>query len=56
MRKFRWGALVAAAAVSAFVVASQVSARSSADPIKVGISLPITGSFSEPGTAAMKGY
>jgi branched-chain amino acid transport system substrate-binding protein len=56
MRKFRWGALVAAAAVSALVVASQVSARSSADPIKVGISLPITGSFSEPGTAAMKGY
>jgi len=56
MRKFRWGALVAVAAVCALVVASQVSARSSADPIKIGISLPITGSFSEPGTAAQRGY
>ena len=56
MRTFRWGALVAAAAVSALVVASQVSARGAADTIKIGISLPITGNFSEPGTAAQKGY
>ena len=56
MRKFRWGALVAAAAASALVVASQVSARSAANPIKIGISLPITGNFSEPGTAAQRGY
>ena len=56
MRKFRWGVLVAAAAASALVVASQVSARSAANPIKIGISLPITGNFSEPGTAAQRGY
>jgi branched-chain amino acid transport system substrate-binding protein len=56
MRKLRWGAPVALAAVCALVVASQVSARTSADPLKIGVSLPITGSFSEPGTAAQKGY
>ena len=59
MRTFRWGALVAAATACALVAASQISARthrSTAGPIKIGISLPITGSFSEPGTAAQKGY
>jgi len=59
MRTFRWGALVAAATACALVAASQISARthrSTAGPIKIGISLPITGSFSEPGTAALKGY
>jgi branched-chain amino acid transport system substrate-binding protein len=46
--------------VGALVTASQVSARPDAaaagPPIKIGISLPITGSFSEPGTAARRGY
>ena len=60
MRTYRWGVLVAAAATCSLVVVSQVSARTDAGaagaPIKIGISLPITGSFSEPGTAAMKGY
>ena len=59
MRTIRWGALVAVATACALVVASQVSARtdgSNVDPIKIGISLPITGNFSEPGTAAMRGY
>jgi branched-chain amino acid transport system substrate-binding protein len=60
MRKYRWGVLVAAAATCSLVVASQVSARTDAGaaaaPIKIGISLPITGDFSEPGTAALKGY
>src|SRR5438874_8713147 len=56
MRMFRWGVLTAVAVACTLVVASQVSARSAADPIKVGISLPITGNFSEPGTAAQRGY
>jgi branched-chain amino acid transport system substrate-binding protein len=58
MRKFRWGGLVAVAAAVSLVVATQVSAgrEASGDPIKIGISLPITGNFSEPGTAAQKGY
>ena len=56
MRTFRWGVLTAVAIACTLVVASQVSARSDAGPIKVGISLPITGSFSEPGTAAQRGY
>ena len=59
MRMFRWSVVASLAAVTALVVASQVSARtdrSAADPIKVGISLPITGDFSEPGGAALKGY
>jgi branched-chain amino acid transport system substrate-binding protein len=56
MRRIRWGVLAAAAAAGALVVVSQVSARTAADPIKIGISLPITGNFSEPGTAAQKGY
>lgn len=59
MRTFRRGGVVAAVVAVALVVASQVSARTgaaSAGPIKVGISLPITGDFSEPGGAALKGY
>src|SRR4051812_22970476 len=57
MRKFRWVALLAVAAVASLVVATQVSAKpDAAAPIKIGISLPITGNFSEPGTAAQKGY
>lgn len=59
MRTFRWGGIAAVFAAAALVVASQVSARpaaSAAAPIKIGISLPITGDFSEPGTAALKGY
>src|SRR5919204_2963747 len=59
MRTFRWCGLLAAV-VSALVVASHVSARTEAagagTPIRIGISLPITGNFSEPGTAAMRGY
>jgi branched-chain amino acid transport system substrate-binding protein len=60
MRLFRWGGIVAVVAAAALVVASQVSARTEASaaaaPIKIGISLPITGDFSQPGTAALKGY
>ncbi|MGZ8715580.1 MAG: amino acid ABC transporter substrate-binding protein [Gaiellaceae bacterium] len=60
MRTFRWSAPIAVMAAVALVVASQVSARTETSaagaPIKIGISLPITGSFSEPGTAAMRGY
>jgi branched-chain amino acid transport system substrate-binding protein len=59
MRKLRWG-LVLAAGAAMLVAAGQVAARSGSDaagaPIKIGISLPITGDFSEPGTAAMRGY
>ncbi|TML83679.1 MAG: ABC transporter substrate-binding protein [Actinobacteria bacterium] len=61
MRRLRWGLLLALAA-GMLVAAGQVSARTGAvasaraDTIKIGISLPITGRFSEPGTAAQRGY
>jgi branched-chain amino acid transport system substrate-binding protein len=60
MRKVRWGLLVAA--VVALGGATQVGAMtdvatsSAASPLKIGISLPLTGRFSEPGTAAQRGY
>jgi ABC-type branched-subunit amino acid transport system substrate-binding protein len=56
MRKIRWALLPAVVAVAALVVATQVGAKPNADPIKIGISLPLTGDFSEPGTAALRGY
>ena len=60
MRTFRRVAIAAAATAVALTAATQVSARTDAAaakaPIKIGISLPITGDFSEPGTAALKGY
>jgi branched-chain amino acid transport system substrate-binding protein len=60
MRTFRRGGVVVAVVAAALAVASQVSARTHSAaakaPIKIGISLPITGDFSEPGTAALKGY
>src|SRR5581483_8432604 len=58
MRRLRW-ALLLAVVTGALVAASQVAARPSsatAGTIKIGISLPLTGDFSEPGTAAMRGY
>lgn len=61
MRRIRW-ALLFVGVVAALVAAATVSAStrsndaSGASPIKIGISLPITGRFSEPGTAAQKGY
>jgi branched-chain amino acid transport system substrate-binding protein len=59
MRKVRW-ALLAVLAAGALVAATQVSARTDVaaakPPIKIGISLPLTGNFSEPGTAAQRGY
>lgn len=57
MRKLRWSGLVAIAATVSLVAATQVSAGpAAAAPIKIGISLPITGNFSQPGTAAQRGY
>ena len=59
MRKMRWG-LLAVLVAGALVAATQVSARTdnlaAKPPIKIGISLPLTGNFSEPGTAAQRGY
>ena len=58
MRKLRWGLYLAALA-AALVTAAQVGAkndRSNAGTITIGISLPLTGDFSEPGTAAARGY
>jgi branched-chain amino acid transport system substrate-binding protein len=59
MWRFRW-MLVPLTVGLALVAATQVGAgtsRSAAKPpIKIGISLPLTGNFSEPGTAAMRGY
>jgi branched-chain amino acid transport system substrate-binding protein len=59
MRKLRWG-LVLAALGAALVAATQIAARpnttDAAKPVKIGASLPLTGDFSEPGTAASRGY
>src|SRR5919202_62826 len=59
MRSFRW-VLVLAALVPALVAVGGVQARTDGAaakaPIKIGISLPLTGNFSEPGTAAKRGY
>jgi branched-chain amino acid transport system substrate-binding protein len=59
MSTFRW-VLVPLAVGLTLVAATQVGARTSSvaakPPIKIGISLPLTGNFSEPGTAAMRGY
>jgi branched-chain amino acid transport system substrate-binding protein len=51
-------ALVAAAVIAvAVVAATAVSAGTAAkSPIKIGVSLPLTGDFSEPGSAALRGY
>jgi branched-chain amino acid transport system substrate-binding protein len=61
MRKVRWGLL--AAAVVALAGATQVgamtnvSSSAAAKPqVTIGISLPLTGRFSEPGQAAQRGY
>lgn len=59
MRKFRWGAAAAVAAVAgtaALAAASQVSASPTAGTIKIGISLPLSGDLSQPGGAAKQGY
>jgi ABC-type branched-subunit amino acid transport system substrate-binding protein len=59
MRKLRWALLpltVAAALFVATQVGAGTDAASAKAPIKIGISLPLTGNFSEPGTAAMRGY
>jgi branched-chain amino acid transport system substrate-binding protein len=59
MSRFRW-VLVPLTVGLALAAATQVGARPDAaaakPPIKIGISLPLTGNFSEPGTAAMRGY
>lgn len=59
MSRFRW-MLVSLTVGLALVAATQVGAGTSRaaakPPIKIGISLPLTGNFSEPGTAAMRGY
>ncbi len=59
MRKLRW-VLLPLTVAAALLAATQVGARTEAGdakaPIKIGISLPLTGNFSEPGTAAMRGY
>jgi branched-chain amino acid transport system substrate-binding protein len=49
-------AAVAAAAVAAAVVAATASSRPVAGPIKIGISLSLSGDFSDPGKAVKRGY
>ena len=61
MRRARWAlglALLAAAliAVGQVSATTKASGAAQAGTIKIGISLPLTGRFSEPGTDAMKGY
>jgi ABC-type branched-subunit amino acid transport system substrate-binding protein len=59
MRRLRW-VFVPLTVAAALLVVAQVGARTdqaaASAPIKIGISLPLTGNFSEPGTAAMRGY
>jgi len=59
MRRLRW-VLLPLTVAAALLVATQVGARTNKvaakPPLKIGISLPLTGDFSEPGTAAMRGY
>src|SRR5256886_6353502 len=58
-RRLRWG-LLPLTALAALLAATQVGAKTegaaAGPPIKIGISLPLTGNFSEPGTAARRGY
>lgn len=57
MRKFGLALVAAALVGAAAITATAVSAGTAASaPLKIGISLPLTGDFSEPGTAAMRGY
>ncbi len=61
MRKVHWGLLTAAVVVlaGATSVGATIHGSGSAaakPPIKIGISLPLTGRFSEPGEAAQRGY
>ena len=59
MRRLRWGLLpltVLAALLAATQVGAKTERTAAGPPIKIGISLPLTGNFSEPGTAAMRGY
>jgi branched-chain amino acid transport system substrate-binding protein len=58
MRRIRW-LLVAGILAAALGAVSQVGARTDsvdASQLKIGISLPLTGNFSEPGQAARDGY
>jgi branched-chain amino acid transport system substrate-binding protein len=59
VRKLRW-VLLPLTVAAALLVATQVGARTDAaaakPQLKIGISLPLTGNFAEPGTAAMRGY
>lgn len=55
-RKYGFAAVAMAVLAAAAIGAARVSATTAAAPIKIGISLPLTGDFSQPGTAAMRGY
>ena len=56
-RPVRLAAIAAAVALAAVAVtADSASARRSAGPIKIGISLSLSGDFSDPGKFAMQGY
>jgi len=58
MRRIRW-LLVAGILAAALGAVSQVGARTDAadaSPLKIGISLPLTGRFSDSGQAAQDGY
>ena len=50
------GALAAVAAVAALAVTAALAAPRAAAPIKIGISLSLSGDFSDSGKAAMRGY
>ncbi len=49
-------AALAAAVLTAAVVAASASSRPTAGPIKIGISLSLSGDFSDPGKAVKRGY
>ncbi len=61
--RFRKGSIAAAIAAFALVAtacgggtSTEAGSEASSDPLVIGISLPLTGDFSQPGGAAKKGY
>ena len=52
----RWHLLIAGTVILSLLMTAYISAAPSGPPIRIGVSLPLTGRFSEPGTAAKRGY
>ncbi len=51
-----WHLLLAGAVILSLIAPAYLNAAPAGPPIRIGASLPLTGRFSEPGTAAKRGY